>query len=166
MKDVVKHAVHFVEENNTISSRLDWITESQKFAQIFVCSLIKTSTFTASINKLVKMHSEIAVVNEASFYDRAAIVGKENGEVKSPSPTTERCQALLSIIQIGPEEEIKEEERPAQCIAVIQEVHTHQFSSKVYNVYGHSKDVNVIGPVITRFSEALNYNSYRLDKQL
>lgn len=73
MEGIVKQTVNCDAVDNANSSRLYSSTEPQEFAQSVVDCLMKTPTFTARINKLIKKEAEI-FMNEEEFYNQSTNV--------------------------------------------------------------------------------------------
>lgn len=53
---------------------------------------MRAHLLTAPFTKLVKRNAEIAVMNEAKYYDLSTNLWKKNEEVTSPSSLTERSR--------------------------------------------------------------------------
>lgn len=77
MEDILKQAVNLGAVENSISSRSDRFTESQKFPRNIAGHLMRTPSVLAAIAKLLKRYAEIAVMKEEMFYDSRTNVAKE-----------------------------------------------------------------------------------------
>lgn len=80
VENIFKQAINKSAANIATSSVLHRFTYSLEFSQKRVSSFMKSPTFTDPITRLVKTHSEIALMNKAKFYDQSTKTGKENKE--------------------------------------------------------------------------------------
>lgn len=87
-EDIVKQAVIRSTADDSISSKLDSFTEYYGFTQNIAGCFMSTPTFTALITKLVRIHAELAIMNEAKFYNLGSSVAKKNEEAMPPSQLT------------------------------------------------------------------------------
>lgn len=69
MEDIAKLAVNCNAADNAISWAPDMLIEFQVFAENIVGFLLNKTTLEAPVTKLVRRHAELAVINDANFYN-------------------------------------------------------------------------------------------------
>lgn len=78
VENIVKLSVNCGAADSALGSRPNRLSKSQTFAQNIVDCLMKMSTFTAPITKLIRINAETAVMNEAKFYAPSTNVEKKS----------------------------------------------------------------------------------------
>lgn len=84
------------------------LVEAHQLVRIIISGSLKTPISTAITTKLVEQHTEIALVNETTFYDQSITVGIKSEEANPSMLLNEGTLALLFIFEY--EENVRAEE--------------------------------------------------------
>lgn len=130
---------------------------------------METPTSTALITEWIHIHADKALMNIERFYDPSMNAGKGNKEETPPSPIHVRSPAASAFSE---HVEIKKFEKKKEASHSLGSSYNsfslRKYSSEDHKVDCYNKGVkgfNVLQPVNTHLTNALNINNYHLYMQ-